>query len=209
VLSVLELSDAWWVAARSSRPCAVTYADRVTDRSKSTREQLEAQVREYFPREVETCEQFLELAVNMIEVDPWRGRPVKGSADRIVAAEAARGLKTYRGSLDAALGGYAPQAAMLNRALFEATVVCWWTCKNPELAPSTNLKGARQRLAWPLGTSADLCPNHPIWARIKADFRLSRTTAHAENPCSEARFKVNTDILPTKSHPGGRGFESP
>ncbi len=124
----------------------MTYADRVTDRSKSTREQLEAQVREYFPREVETCEQFLEFAVDMMEADPWRGRPVKGSSDRIVAAEAARGLKTYRGSLDAALGGYAPQAAMLNRALFEAMVVCWWTCKNPELAGQRFEQHERHRL---------------------------------------------------------------
>jgi hypothetical protein len=52
----------------------------------------------------------------------------------VIAAEAARGLKTFRGSLDAALGGFGPQAAMLNRALFEAMATTCWACANPELA---------------------------------------------------------------------------
>jgi hypothetical protein len=94
----------------------------MSDPSRSSREQIEHDVRQYFPRQVEACEEFLTYAAEMVEAEAWRGRPIRDSVltDRLVAAEGARSLKTYRGSLDAALGGYGPQAAMLNRALFEA-----------------------------------------------------------------------------------------
>ena len=72
----------------------------------------------------------------MMEADPWRGRHIDGSelADQVIAAESARGLKTYRASLDAALGGFGPQAAMLNRALFEGMATACWASANPQLA---------------------------------------------------------------------------
>ncbi len=101
-----------------------------------TRQDIERQVRDYFPSEVAACEEFLDFAAEMMEASPWRGRPVRDSqpADRLIAAEAARGLKTYRGSLDASLGGFGPQAAMLNRALFEGMATTCWACRNPKLA---------------------------------------------------------------------------
>lgn len=70
-----------------------------------------------------------------MEPDTWRGRALKDTlADRLVAAESARGLKTYRASLDAALGGFGPQAAMLDRTLFEGMATACWTVANQDLA---------------------------------------------------------------------------
>jgi hypothetical protein len=115
------------------------------------RQKVETDARAYYPRQVEACEEFLDYAVEMVEADSWRGRPVRGHVltDRLVAAEGARGLKTYRGSLDAALGGYGPQAAMLNRSQFEAMVGCWWMYKNPELAAERfQQHQAHQRGLW-------------------------------------------------------------
>jgi hypothetical protein len=91
----------------------------MSDPSRSIRVLLERQAREYFPRQVAACEEFLIFAAETVEADPWRGRPVRDSvlADRLIPAEGARGLKTYRGSLDAALGGYGPQAALWSRRL--------------------------------------------------------------------------------------------
>ncbi|HEV2945155.1 MAG TPA: SEC-C metal-binding domain-containing protein [Solirubrobacteraceae bacterium] len=123
----------------------------MSDPSRSSRENVERDARQYFPRQVEACEELLTYAAEMVEAEPWRGRPVRDSVltDRLVAAEGARGLKTYRGSLDAALGGYGPQAAMLNRALFESMVSCWWACKNPELAAERfEQHQAHQRGLW-------------------------------------------------------------
>jgi hypothetical protein len=97
------------------------------------------------------CEELLALAADMMEADPWRGRPIRDSqlADRLVAAESARGLKTYRASLDAALGGFGPQAAMLNRALFEGMATARWVCKPPQLAAERFLQHQRHyRALW-------------------------------------------------------------
>jgi hypothetical protein len=108
----------------------------VPDRSRNSRAEVERDARARYPRQIEACEEFLAFAVEMLEASTWRGRPIKSSllADMIVASEAARGLKSYRGALDTALGGYGPQAIMLDRALFEAMACCWWTYKNPKLA---------------------------------------------------------------------------
>jgi hypothetical protein len=109
----------------------------VTDQTAlSPRADLERQVREYFPRHVAACEELLSFAVDLVEVDPWRGRSLdpRSLADSLVASESARGLKTYRASLDTALGGFGPQCAMLNRALFEGMATACWTTMNRELA---------------------------------------------------------------------------
>lgn len=97
---------------------------------------LERQVREYFGRELDACFALLGLAREIVEPKEWRGRELDDSkpADRLIAMESARSLKTYRGALDAALGGFGPQAAMLNRSLFEGMAVAYWVRANPELA---------------------------------------------------------------------------
>jgi uncharacterized protein DUF5677 len=91
--------------------------------------------RERFPKEVEACEELVGVAWRMLGTRPWLGRPMTDApADRLIASEAARGLKTYRASLEASLGGYGPQAAMLDRTLFEGMAVAYWVRANPELA---------------------------------------------------------------------------
>jgi hypothetical protein len=97
---------------------------------------MERQVREHFGREVDACTALLELAREIVEPEEWRGRGLDDSklADKLVAMEIARSLKTYRGSLEAALGGFGPQADMLNRSLFEGMAVAHWARANPALA---------------------------------------------------------------------------
>jgi hypothetical protein len=96
------------------------------------RTDTERVVRSAFPRQVETCEEALRLGRNLT-VDVGPGRKLTG-VDGLIALEAARGLKTYRASVDLALGGYGPQAEMLNRALFEGMAVAHWVHANPEEA---------------------------------------------------------------------------
>jgi hypothetical protein len=94
----------------------------------TTCEAIEGQVREHFPRPVKACEELLDLAADLLEPDEWKGRALDDSSlvDRIVVGEVARGLKTFRASFDDCLGGFGPQAAMLNRALFEGMAVAYW-----------------------------------------------------------------------------------
>jgi hypothetical protein len=101
-----------------------------------SRATMERQVREHYGRELEACATLLELAREIVEPDSWKGRGLDDAkpADSLIAMEAARSLKTYRGALDAALGGFGPQATMLNRSLFEGMAVAYWVRVNPELA---------------------------------------------------------------------------
>lgn len=81
------------------------------------RAEVERQVRDYFPHHVDGCEELERFASGMLEAKPWRGRAMGSSAaDPLIAMESARSLKTYRAAVDGALGGFGPQAAMLNRA---------------------------------------------------------------------------------------------
>jgi hypothetical protein len=97
---------------------------------------MERQVRERYGRELEACAALLELAQEIVEPDVWKGRELDDTkpADSLIVMESARSLKTYRGALDAALGGFGPQATMLNRSLFEGMAVAYWVRANPELA---------------------------------------------------------------------------
>jgi hypothetical protein len=101
-----------------------------------SRASIERRVRERYGRELEACAALLELAHEIVEADEWKGRGLDDAklADSLIAMESARSLKTYRGALDAALGGFGPQAAMLNRSLFEGMAVAYWVRANPELA---------------------------------------------------------------------------
>jgi hypothetical protein len=110
----------------------LTASSSLTD----SRALLERQVREYYGRELDACFALLGLAREIVEPEEWRGRGLDDSkpTDRVIAMESARSLKTYRGALDAILGGFGPQAAMLNRSLFEGMTVAYWVRANPELA---------------------------------------------------------------------------
>ncbi len=109
----------------------------MSDLSLEIRPRIERDAREYLGRYVEAYEQLLALAVEMLEPDNgWHGHPIDGNrpADSLIAVEAARGLKTYRAVLHLCLSGFGQQAAMLDRSLFEGTVVVHWVRANPELA---------------------------------------------------------------------------
>ncbi len=108
-----------------------------------TRPEIERQVRERFTRQVEACEELLEFAWAMLGTRPWQGRPLANEVDKLISSEAARGLKTYRAALDAVLGGYGPQAEMLNRSLFEGMAVAHWVRANPEEATDRFAKHLR------------------------------------------------------------------
>jgi SEC-C motif len=104
-------------------------------RALTTREGAEGLVRRHLLPQVNACEELLGLAWDLLGATPWRGRPATDSmADKLIAWEGARGLKTYRAALDAALGGFGPQAGMLNRALFEGMAMAHWVRRNPILA---------------------------------------------------------------------------
>jgi hypothetical protein len=121
---------------RVSRPDLTrTLIDMADLRPLVIRREIERQVRERFPREIAACDDLLAVAWRMLGADPWTGRPMTDApADRLIISEAARGLKTYRASIDAALGGFGPQSAMLDRTLFEGMAVAYWVRANPELA---------------------------------------------------------------------------
>jgi hypothetical protein len=136
------------MACTCSRKAGSTLGGVTGRPPQSPRAELERQVREYFPQQLAACEEFLSVAVEMVEAEPWRGRSLDGAqfADKLIAAESARGLKTYRASLDAALGGFGPQAAMMNRALFEGMATACWTSANPQLASERFQKHQRHNL---------------------------------------------------------------
>jgi hypothetical protein len=99
----------------------------------TARADTEASMRAQFGRAIDACEDLLGFAVGNVLAD-WTGKGVESEADELVAGEIARGTKTFRASLDLCLSGYGPQAAMLNRSLFEGMAVAHWISANPEEA---------------------------------------------------------------------------
>lgn len=74
-------------------------------------------------------------AVGFAMCSAWDGRGLEqGTADLLVAAEGARSAKTYSAAVHLLRGGYAEQAAMLHRSLFEGMVVAHWATVEPDTA---------------------------------------------------------------------------
>ncbi|MFP5364346.1 MAG: SEC-C metal-binding domain-containing protein [Thermoleophilia bacterium] len=97
------------------------------------RAHVERQVRAEVGDQVEACERLAEFVTS--RCSPWPGRELdEKRADPIIAAEFARARKSYAAVLHLVLGGFGPQAAMLNRALFEGTAVAHWAHANPQRA---------------------------------------------------------------------------
>jgi hypothetical protein len=86
----------------------------------------------YIPRafalELAACDELFAFAWERMR--PWRGRSLDPGADILMMAGAARGTKTFRASIDECRRGYAEQAAMLNRSLFEDMAVAHWIHAN-------------------------------------------------------------------------------
>jgi len=60
--------------------------------------------------QVAACERFMEFSWEVIGTEPWTGRPISEDlAELLIAGEMSRAFKSYRGVIDAALGGYGPQ----------------------------------------------------------------------------------------------------
>lgn len=93
----------------------------------------ETVIREHFAKRLAPIYELAEFVSPLFQ--SWPGRGVKrDTIDEIVAAEGGRAVKTYHGAIHLVLGGYGTQALMLNRSLFEGTIVAHWATLNPETA---------------------------------------------------------------------------
>src|SRR4051794_28614731 len=99
----------------------------------ANRAEAESTMRAAFAGEIGACERLLEFAGEHA-LNRWTGRPIESTADRLIAVEFGRATKTYRAALDLSLGGFGPQASMLNRSLFEGMAVAYWISDNPDRA---------------------------------------------------------------------------
>jgi len=80
---------------------------------------------------------------------PWSGRAPEGDYELLIAAEAARGTKSYRAAVRLAASGYGEQAAMVNRSAFEGMAVAHWISTAPEDAVMRYRKHTRHNsLLW-------------------------------------------------------------
>jgi len=114
----------------------------------TTRAEAEERVRVALGPQVAACERFMEFSWEVIGTEPWTGRPISEDlAERLIAGEMSRAFKSYGGVIDAALGGYGPQGAMVDRSLFEGMAVAHWIKLNPELAGDRFRKHVRHNMA--------------------------------------------------------------
>lgn len=90
-------------------------------------------IEQEFKRQFEAGDELRAFAQSHLE--PWSGREFGDEVvDVIILAEGARATKTFRAALVLCGAGYAEQAAMLNRGLFEGMVVAHWASLYPEEA---------------------------------------------------------------------------
>jgi hypothetical protein len=101
--------------------------------SYKTPEEIEASIASDYAREIAACEGLADAYFQRCE-PRWSGRSAEGLADRIFLLEVGRQTKTFRASIDLARRGYAEQASMLNRALFESMLVARWINVNGSTA---------------------------------------------------------------------------
>lgn len=94
-------------------------------RNYQTPEQIQASLAKEHARELRACDDLTDAYLRRCE-PRWTGRTAEGGADRVFLLEAGRQTKTYRASIQLARTGYAEQANMLNRALFESMLVIRW-----------------------------------------------------------------------------------
>jgi Family of unknown function (DUF5677)/SEC-C motif len=92
-------------------------------------EEIQVSIARKFSRELAACDRLTDAYLARCEPS-WTGRSPEGPADRIFLLETGRQTKTYRASIDLSRRGYAEQASMLNRALFESMLVVRWINEN-------------------------------------------------------------------------------
>lgn len=102
-------------------------------RTAEDRARIEREVRQHFAAHLGPVERLRDFAV--AHLAPWRGRALEpAGVDALLAAEGSRATKTFHGALHLVLGGFGPQAAMLNRSLFEGMAVAHWLTAEPDEA---------------------------------------------------------------------------
>lgn len=96
---------------------------------------LTAEIAHAHERELCACDELRDYAYTITE--PWEGRPFSPKEHRedgLVVTLFARSLNTFSASVHLARSGFAEQALMLNRSLFEDMVDIHWVVAEPELA---------------------------------------------------------------------------
>jgi hypothetical protein len=117
-------------------------------RTSADRVRIESEVRELFALQLAPAEELRDIGVD--NISNWSGRSIDpDTVDWLIAAESARATKTYIGMIHLVLGGFGPQAAMLNRSLFEGTVIAHWITVEEATALDRFNKHARHNaLLW-------------------------------------------------------------
>ena len=100
------------------------------------RDQIDSEVREAIATEMQAelsaCDGLRKFARSMLS--PWGGRSIDPPHEQLLVAIFSRALSTYSGAVELARMGYGPQAAMLNRSLFEDMIDAHWVTVEPELS---------------------------------------------------------------------------
>lgn len=110
--------------------------------------EIERKVRSVYGARLDPCERIHAFAQDALH--SWSGPSIDlESVGPIILAEAARATKTYGGALRLLAGGFGPQAAMLNRSLFEGMAIAHWAHAKPAAAIELFKKhGRHSQLLW-------------------------------------------------------------
>ncbi len=109
--------------------------------------EVEKVIADRFAAELAVCGELMEFAD--AHLVPWSGREPEGEHELLIAAEAARGTKSYRAAVRLVASGYGEQAAMVNRSAFEGMAVAHWISTAPEDAVTRYKKHTRHNsLLW-------------------------------------------------------------
>jgi hypothetical protein len=97
-------------------------------------EPVRAVIEEHLSRELAACDRLRDFAIGMKA--PWGGRSIDMDSphEQLLAMIFSRSLNTFWSSVELTRIGFALQAAMLNRSLFEDAIDAHWITVEPELA---------------------------------------------------------------------------
>jgi Family of unknown function (DUF5677) len=120
-LSSSRSADPEWKSAEGPIPPRHPEVDRAA-----------AGLQRLFGAKLVACEAMRDLALELAR--PWAGRPLAGEVDRPVAALFARSMNTNWAAIELCRIGFASQAEMLERSLFEDMVDIHWVTVEPVVA---------------------------------------------------------------------------
>lgn len=108
------------------------------------------------------CDRMWAFGVDVFESWPEKGRRVERQADGILVAIFVRSINTFACATRLVRDGYATQAAMLDRSLFEDMVDAHWIHRDPDLAE----KRLEQHRRHSRMITSDLAKKHPQLAAV-------------------------------------------